>query len=65
MTNKLDIFLTEARRTYDILINEISSYDKKLSQVFTMCTAILGILLLGVSLLFDALQKKRFTAKFN
>lgn len=56
MTDKLDIFLTEARRNYDITVSEISSYDKKLSQVFTMCTAILGILLIGVSLLFTTLQ---------
>lgn len=65
MTNKLDVFLTETRRNYELSVTTINSYDKKLSQVFTMCTAILGILLIGVSLLFDALQKRDLMLNLN
>lgn len=65
MTDKLDIFLTEARRNYDISVSTIDSYDKKLGQVFTMCTAIIGILLIGVSLLFTTLQNRNSVLNLN
>lgn len=54
---KLDMMYEKTKRDYDISIETIQLYCKKLNQLFLMTTTITGIVSLIVSIIFDFVTK--------